>query len=380
MDSSNAITQLEAAFAHKARPAVTEEATARPWVGCFGNGIPEVLLAAAGCRVVDVKSVPEPESNDRHEGINQFIEPFLDDYTQLFLNRLANGWLNHLTAIVFSRQDAAALVAYQYALEYQRQGYTEHPFPALLLWNAEQGSTAAVLRFNQHQADKLVSQLVSLGDRQPDDAAIATAIEHHRSRCLALEELTAAQCEQRPRLTGLDAFRWRNAGRYLEAEQFQALLRAALSGRESKPVRTGKRLGLVGSATDSEALYRVLDSVGILVADLQPFGRIWPGPVEGVTDSDSLLQAMARDPFCPRGHSSIDMINALADACAEARCDAVIAQMDQNDDTFGWDLPSLQQALTERGIPVINLGFRDFRPDESACTQMREHLTLELGA
>jgi len=123
----------------------------------------------------------------------------------------------------------------------------------------------------------------------------------------------------------------------------------------------------------------MLDSVGSVVVDLQPFGQAWPGPMNESGDLEGLLRAMATDPFCPRGRSSIAMIDALADACALAQCDAVIAQMDQNDDTFGWDLPSLEQALNDLGIPLIQLGFRDFRPDGDWFTTSRERLSNVLG-
>ncbi len=379
MNSAHAITALEAAFAGKAQPGNSKKEPSPLWVGCFGNGVPEVLLAAAGCRVVDVKAVPDSELNDWHQDIARFIEPFLDDYTRLFLHRLACGRLDHLTAIVFSRQDAAALVAYQYALEYQRLGHGETSFPALVLWNAEQGTTPAVLNFNQRQASQLMTRLATLGADIPSSEDITTSIEQYRARHQALEELAGAQRDGKPRITGLEAFRWRNAGRYLDATRFSSLLRTALSDLSDRPARSGKRLGLVGTTTDSEDLYRMLDSFGSLVADLQPFGQAWPGPMNESGDLEGFLKVMATDPFCPRGRSSIAMVEALADACALAQCDAVITQMDQNDDTFGWDLPSLEQALSDRGIPLIQLGFRDFRPDEHWLAKSREHLSNELG-
>ncbi|WP_127555925.1 2-hydroxyacyl-CoA dehydratase family protein [Saccharospirillum alexandrii] len=379
MKSAQAITELETAFANKARPATREDKPARLWVGCFGNAVPDVLLAAAGCRFVDVKAIPDAELNDVHQGMARFIEPFLDDYTRVFLHRLACGRLDHLRAIVFSRQDAAALVAYQYALEYQRQHQADTAFPTLLLWNAEQGTTEAVMTFNQRQASQLLTRLAALGAAHPSKEDIATAIEQVRTRHQALDELTLVQRDGTPRLTALEVLRWRNAGRYLDPAQFSSQLRTALSDVSSRPARMGKRLGLVGTATDSEDLYRMLDSVGCVVADLQPFGQAWPGPMSESDDLDGLLNAMAIDPFCPRGRSSIAMVDALADACALAQCDAVIAQMDQNDDTFGWDLPSLEQALNDRGIPLLQLGFRDLRPDGDWITRSRERLTTVLG-
>lgn len=355
-----------------------------PCIGVFGNSAPEVLLAAAGFRVLDVKATRDEDADTAGlSDITAYVEPFVDDHARCFLHRLARGDLAHCRAIVFGREDAAALVAYQYALELQRQQVIG-PSPRLLLWNLEQGGEAAVLAFNRAQCERLWEQLTALGGVRPDARRLAAIVRAYHRRQAGLAELDPVQGLDAASLTAEECFEIRHAARYLDASIHADCLQAVLATLADRPARSGPRLGLVGTALDDRSVYRMLDRVGVLVADLQPFGAVWPAPVtepdgrwEG---TDTLLRDLAADPFSPRSRQPDQWLEAVVAACAAARCDRVIAQMDQNDDTFGWDLPPLREALAQRGIGLINLGFRDLRPSADWLRTAEQCLRTQTGA
>ncbi len=140
----------------------------RPLVGIFGHGAPETLISASG-------AVPVHVNFGRLDGsgvgaIDQLIEPFVDHEVRIFLNRFAAGAFTGFAGIVFVRDDAAALTAYQYATEWVRQGRAPRGTPPLFLFNLVHAASDPVRTFNDIQIEKLVSFLTAIGldDPRPD--------------------------------------------------------------------------------------------------------------------------------------------------------------------------------------------------------------------
>lgn len=356
MDGRNAIAALEAAFA--ARALVDGD---RPLVGIFGNGLPHALVAAAGLSPVDVKSAPDHSLGRTDPAVASVLEPFLDDYSAIFINRLFLGDFDGLVAIVFPRDDAAALTAYQYSLELRREG-CGRAAPKLLLWNLVHGTSPAISAFNAQQAERLAADLRTLGGHR-DPSSIEKALTAERDRATALTRLDALLAADAPAISGGEAMRWRNAGRYLEAGRHASLLTLACDEVDMRPARRqGRRIGLIGAALDDPRVYAAIEAFGTIVADVQPFGRVWPSRAAGAPSLSGLVAAEAASALVPRARPEAKPLDAIVAELVGARCTIAVAQIDQNDDSFGWDLPGLRRRLAGRGIPLIDLGFRDHRP------------------
>lgn len=341
---------LDAAFAATDRAA---RDLAGPSIGVFGNGAPETLIAAAG-------AIPLHVNFGRGEGkgpMDAVIEPFVDAEVRIFLNRFASGAFDAMSGIIFVRDDAAALTAYQYATEWVRQGRVPQSVPALFLFNLVHKTTPAAARFNQIQCDKLLGFLASRGLLAPTPEGLATTVEHATRRHSMLTALDRA-------VPGPVASRWRNAGRFVPLARHAALLENALAN--AAPAASGRpRLGLVGSPIAAPAFFDMLDRFGDLHCDVQGFGQVWPGAWEVHHDRGAMLEALADDPFCLRISPPGRHRQALIDAIARQDCALVVCQLAQTDDTFGWEVPGLVAALSEQGIGLVNLGFRDPEPDEA---------------
>lgn len=326
-----------------------------PRIGLFGNGIPETLIAATGALPVHLSGGRQAEASP----IDAVIEPFVDDEVRIFLNRLMNGAFSGLRGIVFARDDAPALIAYQYATEWMRQGRAGSETVPLFLWNLVHTDTPAVHAFNLIQTEKLFAFLQPIGLSRPTPAAITEAAAAETGRRKALDLMQAAVGIS---LSGATAFRWRNAGRVMAAGEHARLIGAALSDSLESPP-DGVRLGLVGSPVASVSTYDMLETFGPVVCDLQPWGRVWPGPGNTGRDLDEILVATASDASCPRITPTTAHRAAMVEALVGARCDLVVCQLAQTDDTFGWEIPGLAADLAARGIAFVNLGFRDAEPD-----------------
>ncbi|MFC7703796.1 2-hydroxyacyl-CoA dehydratase family protein [Plastorhodobacter daqingensis] len=349
--SEEAAAALEAAFNSRDEGCSAD----MPRVGLFGNGIPEVVVAAAGACPVHLsmgrRALPH--------AIEQVIEPFVDAEARIFLNRLMQGDFAGYAGILFARDDIAALTAYQYAAEWIRQGQGAAGVPPLFLWNFVHTASEAAQAFNRIQLEKLTDFLQGQGLAQPQHGW-ARAAGHEKSRRQALQRLEAWQGRGQG---GATAMQWRNAGRFMPAERHAELLEKALAAAGAP--RGGRRLGLVGSPLACVETYRAFESLGPIVCDLQPWGSVWPGDPAAVSEPASLLQALASDAASARIVPASAHRGALLRALETRRCDLVICQISQTDDSFGWEIPSLEAELRARGIGFVNLGFRDPEPDEA---------------
>lgn len=332
-------------------------------VGVFGDLLPDCLLEAVGARCVpvhlpDVTGAALPEI----PAVSSRLEGFLDDHVRQFLLRFAGGHFDGLPAIVFCREDAAAHVAYVYAAELQRQGLAPAA-PRLILWNMVHRPGPAARMFNLRACEALWHDLAAVGLARPDPAALARAHAMGLERQTALMRVEALQRADPPRLSGADVLALRLARRSLAPQDHLQLLELALDGADQAPPRAGLRIGCVGSALSSVAAHHAVEVHGTVVCDLLPLGESWPVPLPDAFDGvQSVLDAAAGFALCPRivptGRHRAELVRRLV----EARCDLVLIQLSQGDDSFGWEIPDLTRDLRARGIGVLNLGFRDSRP------------------
>lgn len=365
LSDTDAGATLDAAFAQRD---AFRAASALPRVGVFGNGVPETLIAAAGALPVHLSMGEAGEKS----AIDAVIEPFVDDEVRTFLNRLMSGAFADCLGIVFARDDAPALIAYQYATEWVRQGKAGAGVPPLFLWNLVHTDSPAVRTFNAIQAEKLFDFLAGIGLTRPTPQTIAIAAEVETGRRAALDRLSAS-------LSGTTGLRWRNAGRFVSAAEHAQLIDAALAQSDLK-IAEGIRLGIVGSPLACTATYEMLETFGPVVCDLQPWGSDWPGPGNIEPLLENILRATAADASCPRINPTAAHRARLVAALTEARCNLVICQLAQTDDTFGWEIPALAAELDTKGIGFLNLGFRDPLPDDAWRTRAKELIATALEA
>lgn len=319
-----------------------------PLVGTFGDGLPEALIRAAGARAVEVKAPPlaDAASGPQVAAVTRVAEGFLDDFTARFLHRFAAGAFDSYAMIVFARDDVAGLTAYQYATELRRLGHVPPTGPRLHLWNLLHGQSEAIARFNATEAERLDAALAEATGTTLSPDTLTEALSREEARAQALTRLKGHP----------DLFTLRNAGRWLEAEAHAALLDTVETVEEPQ---TALRIGLIGTACDLPLLHDLARHFGRVTADLTPYGDPWPGQHLG--QAETLLRDVAEVPLHIRANPPRRYGEALRAGLAS--CDLVIASPDRNDDSFGWDLPTLARDLAGQGPRFSRLPLRPFRPD-----------------
>jgi hypothetical protein len=373
MTSLEAAASAAAALEHASMPQdFSSNSCDLPRVGLFGNGMPETLIAAAGALPVHVAL---GRSKATHQ-ISSVIEPFVDEEVRHFLVRLMMGEFAGLAGIVFSRDDAPALIAYQYASEWIRQDRDRGATPPLFLWNLVHTGTRPAAEFNRIQTEKLFAFLENAGLRRPSDSSLASAGAAEAERSEALAALQGVVGVTR---SGRTAAAWRNAGRFMAAGEHASLLRSALAS-PAEVLNSTRRIGLVGSPLACPRTYAMIEQFGTVVCDQQPLGQVWPGPGNVNASLDAILTSTAADPACHRITPTGAYRAALLQNLVAAACDLVICQLAQTDDTFGWEIPALSAELAANGIAWVNLGFRDAQPDAAWLERASHKISQALGA
>ena len=343
-----------------------------PAVGLFGEGCPAPLIVAAGGRPLDVKAPPlaDATSGPRVATVDRVVEDFMDAFATRFLHRLAAGAFDGWPLILFARDDVAGLAAYQYATELRRQGLIPADGPRLHLWNMLHTDSAPAARFNAGERDRLVAVLGETLGRVPDDAAVAAALLAERDRARALSRLPAG---------GETAFVARAAGRWMSAGAHAAALDALDDGHAGQGAAPAPSevpaIAFVGTACDLPVLHALADEVGRVHADLQDYGQS-PAAPTGATP-ETLVADLSRQPLSVRAAPPRRYTDALIDGTDGA--DLVIASVDRNDDAFGWEIPSLREAVEARGARFLDLGFRPFRPDAAWIDGARTRIAKALA-
>ena len=291
----------------------------------FGHGVPMSDPVLAGLSVRDVTRLfraPVPESR-----VAPLLEPFLDPYVRGFLLGFEAGAFQDAALIVVWRQGTGALHAFRYAQELQRQGLLPAT-PRLHLWNRTAGDNPAARAFDA-----------------TEDAALAARVDHLPRGPVVDREGPLAVLDAR-----------QAAGLISGAMAFARRLKARATGlpvsTEPGPQTGGPRLALAGAPLGSDRVHRWMDAQGQLVLDLQ-------GP--DVPSRFPLERMLER-----RG------------------VEALVWQVDPNDDFHGWNAPAMRARCDRLGIRFVDLGhipafpgFRDL--PESLATGLPERLAEGLS-
>ncbi|WP_216665574.1 hypothetical protein [Pseudoruegeria sp. HB172150] len=324
--------------------------------------MPEVLIAAHGGQLADVKAPPLADAADgpRVPAVDAVAEYFLDPFAVRFLHRFAAGAFDDFALIVFARDDVAGLAAYQYALELRRQGRVRSQGPRLYLWNMLHTDSAPAETFNLTEYARLQVCLRDVLGGEADAQSLKDAIAREALRRAALARLPQH---------GSDAFMARNAGRWMAPDTHAALLADLPDSGE------GPRIVLVGTACDIPVMHEICAGLGQVMADLQEYGRV-PAPSEETTPT-AILRGLSCDPLHIRAAPPARFTSALHAEAAGA--DLVIASVDPNDDGFGWEVPGLRTAVEANGGRFLDLGFRPFRPDAAWRANARRRIEEALA-
>lgn len=138
----------------------------------------------------------------------------------------------------------------------------------------------------------------------------------------------------------------------------------------------GPRLLLTGSVLEeADVLYRIEEKGAHVVCDDTCSGEkdIHPLVDTQAPPLESLARRMLQRPPCPRMLGATERIQQVARLAADHNCDGVVAHTLKFCDLTQADLPGLEKALTESGIPLLHL-------EQDSLNEDRGQLTTRIQA
>jgi hypothetical protein len=285
-------------------------------IASLGPGLPHDLLDATGRY-----AGPLGWNIDRDTPqADQWLESKFPLWSRSVLQDWADGALDHLDAVVFSRADDACQRLYYYACELRRGGALRGPEPLIadianVVRPGSDARTEAVLR-------KLAARL------GVDDAALEAAIARTNAR----------------------------------------------RGEAVPAAPVGKVCLIAGSPPPDLRLHAFVQSAGWTAAG-QTMADLWGdlGPLVG-QDSGNPFAALSRQlqsrQTGPRGF--FDRAAAVADQARLAG--ATLLWLMEEDDTTVWHLPAMRAALEGMGLPVLVATRRDWRGTDGIAGELTDFL------
>ncbi|MGV3512301.1 MAG: hypothetical protein ACO1OX_09895 [Novosphingobium sp.] len=238
---------------------------------------------------------------------DRWLESKFAPWTRSVLQDWADGALDHLEAVVFSRADDSGQRLYYYLCELRRAGSIEGPEP-LMLDIAKSPRPSSIAR--DELALRKLAERLGVGE-----ATLGTAIA---------------------------------AGNMRRA--------AALAGTAE-----GRVCLIAGSPLPDERMHRMVEqsgwsAIGRTLADA--WGDTGPAVEEGGEPFAALARQLHARRLDSRGF--FDRSGALTEAVAASAAKAAILWLIEEDDTTVWHLPAMRATLEAQGLPVLVATRRDW--------------------
>lgn len=280
-----------------------------------GPNLPHDLLEATGRN-----AGPLTWNVDRAmPAADRWLESKFAPWTRSVLQDWADGALDHLEAVVFSRADDSAQRLYYYLCELRRAGSIRGPEP-LVLDIAKSPRASSIAR--DEVALRKLAERLGVGE-----AALPSAIAAGNARRTGTMSSTGE----------------------------------------------GKVCLIAGSPLPDERMHRMVEqsgwsAIGRTLAE--EWGDLGPAVDEGSEPFAALARQLHARRLDTRGF--FDRSGALTDMARSSGARAAILWLIEEDDTTVWHLPAMRAALAAQGLPVMVATRRDW-----SC---RDGIDLEIGA
>ncbi|SMC39098.1 hypothetical protein [Novosphingobium sp. B1] len=268
-----------------------------------GPNLPHALLEASGRNAgpltwnVD-RAMPAAE---------RWLESKFAPWTRSVLQDWADGALDHLEAVLFSRADDSAQRLYYYLCELQRSGAIKGPEPLIL--DIAKGPRESSIARDEAALRKLAARL------GVDEAALSAAI-------------AAGNCAQ----------------------------------QIASPSPAGPNVCLIaGSPLPDDRMHRMIEGEGWAAVG-RTLAEVWQDVGPPVDEGGDAFVALARQLHARRVDTRgfFDRSGTLAERALAVGVGAAILWLIEEDDTTVWHLPAMRAALEAQGLPVLVATRRDW--------------------
>jgi benzoyl-CoA reductase/2-hydroxyglutaryl-CoA dehydratase subunit BcrC/BadD/HgdB len=371
----SALALLSEHYQHRDRAARAWKANGGQVVGYLCDNVPEELIAAAGF-------LPYRLSGDPHvgrEAVEQYVQPFAlpfsarsqrPGFVEAMLDMLLAGAFDFVDFLVVPHTRKAIQAMYR-ELTLAGHAYPELALPVLEFLDRAYTPFFASEVFNRQRLVELKARLEEWSGRTVTTDVLTGAIALTNETRALLQQLTELRHASPPRLSGVAALRVIGAAAFMPKDEYNRLLRRALTEVGSAAeARDSVRLFVGGSPHEHTQLYEIVESCGAtVVAEDHCWGtRLAEFPLDPSLDPfEALADRYHRKPACSIAFPLATVVDACTRRAVAANVDGAIFFVLRGDAGHVWDTPDEIRSLQANGIPSLYLAYQPYwsaRPDE----------------
>ena len=332
---------------------LAEAMASSPALAYVGSDLPTELLMVPGryaCHLPWDAARPTPLAD-------QWLESSFAPWTRSVLEFWAEGRFDFLDTVIFSRGDDSVQRLYYYICELQRRGLIAGPTP--LIFDVARADRASSVRHTIAAVKRLAERL------QISELDLQVGIERANRRRRLYADIEAAR--------GSPGCRYERIARASLFADIDDHVREASLGAPGPE----RRVLLAGSTPPDDRLHIAIEATGWLVAGewydraLARFGSensiAIDDPAEAI-GTHAHRQALG-------ARSLSDRAIALVNAAHNARADAVVLWLIEEDEALPWSIPRQRSALAAAGIPVLVAARRRWDASDGIAAEIARFLT-----
>lgn len=383
----SAVDTLRQSYAERDRAARAWKAQGGKIVGYFEDNVPDELILAAGFMPYRLSGKP----NVPTETLKKYLFPFWKKHS-LAERQVKLGFINSMLDLLFRGEydfvdylvipySRKSILATWQQLHDAKKGYPELKLPETWILDRAMTPSFDSSVFNQQRIFDFRAQLEQWSGAPITDAAMAAAIETTNAQRAAIAKLNALRVDAK--VSGAEALALTSAGKLMAPSEHTKLLNAANQELAGRAPRSGPRVFLAGSPQDNDQLYQLIESAGgTVVAE----NHYWGAPAAYYpvrTDMEPILAIAHMYHVKPSSvvYPLQRAIDEIVERARNARADAVIFSVYDNDNHEIWSVPDTIDALDAAGIPSLYLKQQPYLlSDSQAQRSAIEELFSRLGA
>ncbi len=315
----------------------------------LGFDVPDELVLAAGLMPVQVYADPDKELVQT----SKMLEFAFDPMVRKQFEKMVDGtYKDQVDFLAVSNSTDVFIRVFLYLREIHRS-LPEIPVPPVCFIDWLFTRNRMHQERNELTINIFKKQLEDWTGKRITDAKIKKAAVICNKNREALRKIGALRHAKKVRISGTEALVIIGAGFFMDKKEHTALVNAVAKAAKKWPVLEGPRVFMTGSVQEDLALYSMIEEAGaVVVSEDHDWGdrsydrdyNLEYSPVRAIVDRYMLRSFSSKKAFVSQ------RVDALNEAVAAAKADAVIFYTNIYEEAASWDYPSQKKSLDGQGI------------------------------
>ena len=372
--ATDAFKRLKAAYDGRKQVLSRWRQSGKGVVCIAGYDVPEEIILAAGMLPFRVTGYYGGE----RKSAEKYLEYSFGAIWKGLWESIAEDYAGLMDYLVFSSSSDMFLKLFYYFRTMQRLE-PERPLPELKYLDFELVEHVfKTQERNERELRDLIETVEGWSGTKITAEALREAIALCNEYRAALTEFSALRGRDNCRVTGSEALVVIGGSMFMEKREAIYAVRAVTEAAAAWEIAGGARVYYVGSPQETTEVYEIAEAnaLNIVGEDHDMGARMFDTQVRETIEPVSALaeRLLNRMPSSEKG-SIAARVKAIGEKLEETGADAFLTYMNNNDEAYVWDYPSIRRDVLEpRGIPSYTVQKQTWplTEPETLAAQFRE--------